>query len=421
MLNLKSYGMISSTLQPLIAGGFLLRSLTQKAYRDRMSERFGRYRGDLEAGGIVVHGSSVGEIIALQPLVKNIMENHPDKRLTVTTFTPTGSDQVQRRFGSSVQHCYLPVDAKGPVERFLSIIQPEILIIMETEIWPVLIDRCHKRNIKILLINARISGRSFPKYQKIIKLIKPTLQKLNAILAQSQDDQDRLIALGAKTKKTCVSGNIKYDIPAKEPLSNSDAKVSSGSRKIWVVGSSHEDEEDLILDAYNLLLGDFRKLMLVIAPRHPERIEPLSEKIVDRRLTFIKRSELDQPSEGTHIWLIDTMGELLTFYALGDVCTIAGSFGKTGGHNPLEAALFAKPIIVGTNMDNFKDIHEQLLASKAVLQIKEDSAIQLAEAVKHLLQDKPLAETLGKNAESVLLKNRGALQKTLDALDALLG
>lgn len=422
MLSLDSYKFISAISKPLIITGFYLRSIKQKAYRDRLDERLGSYPSTFKTGGIVVHGASVGEIIALQPLIEKLITRYPTEPLTVTTFTPTGSQQVLDRFGSSVQHCYLPIDAIGPVEKFLAALEPQIVVIMETEIWPNLIDQCHKRNIKTLLINGRISTRSFPRYQKIIRLIRPTLMKIDCILAQSSDDRDRLVSLGADIKKISISGNIKYDL---SPILNVDERVEVlkrglSDRDIWVVGSSHEDEEALILESYQLLLEDFPKLLLIIAPRHPERVQPLEHKIAAMPLTFIKRSEASQPTENTRVWLIDTMGELLLFYQLAKICTIAGSFGKTGGHNPLEACLFAKPMVVGTNMTNFNDIAEQLLTAKGMIQLKENSAEALALSIKNLLLDSTAADTLGNNAEGVLRKNRGAMDKTLTALSSLL-
>lgn len=422
MTALNLYKFISSLSLPLILIGFAWRSLNQQAYRQRLKERLGLIKG-LKPGGIIIHAASVGEVIALKPFIEMTLENLADTPLTITTFTPTGSERVMKTFGGRVQHCYIPIDAPACISQFLSTLKPKVLVIMETELWPSLIDGCHKQQVKTLLINGRISPRSFPRYQKIPSLIQPTLNKLDYILTQSDDDRERFSLLGAQANTLQTMGNIKYDIsaPNSERSPNAKLRILSLQRKVWVVGSTHSDEEALILACFKKLQQHIPDIILVIAPRHPERVQRLIELADSLGLSTILRSEKTQPTRQHDIWLIDTMGELLDFYRIANVCTVAGSFGETGGHNPIEPALFHKPIVVGTNMDNFRDITAEMLASEGLIQLAEDSIDALQDAIFQLFEETETSEILGRNAHSVLEKNQGATNVAFQKLTGLLG
>ncbi len=418
---LNIYKIINTLAIPAIIVGFLFRSITQKGYRRRLPERLGLVEA-APPGGIVIHGASVGEIIALTPFIQKVKDACGDTPITVTTFTPTGSQQVVSRFGAGVKHCYLPIDAPTTVTRFLARLQPRAVVIMETELWPTLIDHCHRRGVKTLLINGRISQRSYPRYKKIKNLIGPALAQLDRLLAQSESDAEKLVSLGADPRKTCVSGNLKYDLsPTKELVAGADEiSPQLRERNVWVVGSSHEDEEQIILEAFHTLRASMPELLLVIAPRHPERVGPLQARARAHGCNVVLRSKKVIPTSEHDIWLIDTMGELLVFYQLAEVCTVAGSLGKTGGHNPIEAALFAKPIVVGPRMENFRDITQQLEKAEGVLQIADASGDSLATAVRQLFLDPERARKMGANAASVLRANQGSTAKSLAALQELL-
>ncbi|WP_086931014.1 lipid IV(A) 3-deoxy-D-manno-octulosonic acid transferase [Agarilytica rhodophyticola] len=421
MVPLFFYKLLLTLITPFLCLGLFIRSIKQRSYRQRILERFGLAQVE-RSGGIVIHGASVGEVIALRPFIEALLIQYPQHLITVTTFTPTGSEQVKKSFGSRVQHCYLPFDTPYSVALFLNKLKPLAIVIMETEIWPSLIDACNTRKIKLLLINARISARSFTRYQKIQSLITGTLCKVDNILAQSKEDAERFIQLGALADSTSVSGNLKYDLVKPEDIEDKAIEIvnATKNRKVWVIGSSHQDEEALILSSLKVIHRKHPDILCILAPRHPERIKPLELSIQTEGLSVVKRSQGQLPSEQHNIWLIDTMGELLLFYRIADVCTVAGSFGATGGHNPLEPALFSCPIIVGPNMSNFQDIAQRLEQANGWLQVDDSNAETLANAVTKMVSDPDHAQQLGENALTVLKQNQGATKTSVDKLDQLL-
>ncbi len=422
MLNRTTYSLLSRLGLPLILAGFTLRSLRQTAYRQRLGERLGLLSAkNLKKGGFVIHASSVGEVIALKPFILKVIEEFHGKPITVTTFTPTGSEQVKSSFGDKVQHCFLPIDNPGCVARFLDQLQPKAIVLMETEIWPNLLEQAHARNIFTLLINGRISPRSFPKYQKIHALVSNALNKIDQILTQSNEDAERFIALGANAKNTEVMGNLKYDVSATPELLEKAQNIRSslGARPIWIIGSTHENEEALYLSAIRKVRAQHPELLVVIAPRHIERVQPVAHELTVHQLQFVCRKENKLPEKNHEVWLIDTLGELMLFYALADVTTVAGTFDETGGHNPLEPAALKKAITCGPNMKNFKEVTEKLLLNKGMLQV--ETIDELVTVVNDLLGKREIeisAEQLGENAFKVVKENQGATAKAIDALRA---
>ncbi len=420
MIALNLYKLATNLSLPLLVAGFVWRSRSQKDYRHRLNERLG-FLGHAQTGGIVIHAASVGEVIALKPFIEMTLAHFSDTPVTITTFTPTGSARVTETFGNTVQHYYLPLDAPSTVKKFLKHLKPKVLVLMETELWPALIEQCHKQGVKTMLINGRISQRSFPRYQKIISLISPTLQALDHIMTQSEEDAQRFAALGATETQVKCAGNLKYDIEIPDPSTalNTDLRMIGLQRKAWVVGSSHADEEALFLACFKQLQNQIDNLILIIAPRHPERVKHLVELADSMGLSIVKRSEKTRPTRNDDIWLIDTMGELLNFYQIADVCTVAGSFGATGGHNPIEAAMFKKPIIVGTNMDNFQEITTALLSAEGIVQLPENMIEILCDEVLRLFNEEDAAKTLGDKAYSVIEANQGATRTAFEKLVTL--
>jgi len=294
---------------------------------------------------------------------------------------------------------------------------------METELWPTLLHQCHRRGIRLLLINGRISQRSYPRYQKISSLIAPTVSRIDRILAQSQHDPERFISLGAKVKTVSTGGNLKYDMaPPPSGIEQSAETFLSQlqNRQIWVVGSTHDNEEQIILQAFAIVRMARPELLLVVAPRHPERVSQLKVKIAARGLQMVLRSENKIPSKNDNVWLIDTMGELLLFYKIATVCTVAGSFDTIGGHNPLEPALFSKPTVVGPHMTNFEDIMLRLKHAQGVIQTLNSSAEELARNIEDMISHSHSAKQLGANAAAVLKENQGATEKSVNALSEIL-
>lgn len=399
---------------------FLVRSRTNTAYRKRLGERIGLVNPCFKKEGVIIHAASVGEVLALKPFVENLLQQKPSLVITFTTFTPTGSEQVQKLFGDRVQHCYLPLDCWPCTSLFLSKLQPQAFIFMETEIWPNLIAQCENKAIKLLLINGRLSEKSVVSYQKFSWLIHPSLNAFDHIYCQSQDNFERFITLGAPPNKTSVSGNLKYDISVNASVSTKQEELSQylpHERLIWVVASTHQGDEELILASFKQIKNEFPELLLILVPRHPERFDTIAQ-LCQRSFSTVRRSEKSKVSLDTDIWLLDSLGELLAAFSLANVVTMGGSFSEIGGHNPLEPALFKLPIIVGPDMNNFTDIMQQLNQQQAIIQLTSLSNIseQLSAEIINLLNHPLSSKSYGEKAYQVVLANTGASQRSIDKL-----
>jgi len=428
MFALLTYRILLLLLTPIIILALVFRSFSNPQYRQRLSERLGFLPSDFSTkynNGIIIHAASVGEVIALTPLVEKLLQQYPNLPITFTTFTPTGSAQVKKQFGLRVQHTFLPLDIFPCTHIFLKRLQPQIMVFMETELWPNLIKQCANKKIKLLLINGRLSDNSMKSYQKISPLITPTLNYFDKILCQSKDNLNNFIKLGADTKRCQVSGNLKFDISINATIQEKQTKLENllpMNRSLWVMASTHPGDDEIALKAFKLIKEIFPHLLLVLVPRHPERFSSVAKLCANQGYSLVKRSDNQQVVQ-QDIWLLDTLGELMAAYALADIVTMGGSFSDIGGHNPLEPALFKKPIIVGNDMSNFKEIFLQLQKSKGILQLSavgSDIPQQLAQAVIRLLKDDENANSLGSHAHNVVLENRGASERTLNQVQKLL-
>ncbi len=423
---LLSYQLVMSALTPLVCAGFVIRSRKQEAYRERLKERLGFTPFMSKQDSIVIHGSSVGEIVALEPFIKQAVATFPDREIIVTSFTPTGSKRVQETLGGKIKHCYLPIDNPLSINLFLTRVNPSAIVLMETEIWPSLIHQASKKGVALLLVNGRLSDRSHRQYRKIKPLITPSLEKIHRILAQSKADAERFISLGSNPDKTKENGNFKYDLAVStqthalcEEL-HQLVESTIPDRIIWVVGSTHTAEESLILDSYALLKQSHPSLLLILVPRHTERFKPLYDICEQSQLHCVRRSKREVPTLETDIWLFDTIGELLAFYSLGDICTVAGSFGDAGGHNPLEPGLFNKAVTVGPNMSNARELTSQLISANAIVQHDNSSSDSIAKGVLELLTHKEKKIALGNRLHQFIEANQGASKKAISTLKHLL-
>lgn len=419
------YRLFFLLLTPVFLIVLFIRSINHPEYRQRLLERLGFFSATLKSGGIIVHAASVGEVIALKSFVNQLIAAHPNLTITVTTFTPTGSAQVKKLFGDKVQHCYLPLDNIISTQLFLQRLQPKAIVFMETELWPNLIAQCQNKHIKLLLVNARLSDKSMRSYQKLSWLITPTIQQFNKILTQSQANQDNYLTMGAATKSCELSGNLKFDIALSDDLLTKQKELKdliTEKRNIWLIASTHSGDEALALAAFSKIKQQDSTALLIIVPRHPERFEQVTKLAEDAGNNVLKRSKNQPVTRNMNVWIIDTLGELLAACALADVVTIGGSFNEIGGHNPLEPALFQKPIIAGPNMSNFKEILTQLISAKGIVQIAKNTDMPqiLAAEVLRLLSDENAAKYLGKNAYQVIQENQGATTHSLVALQELI-
>lgn len=415
------YQLLLYLSSPFILLYFFWRSRKDPAYRQRLAERFafGLSALQLQKGGIVVHAVSVGEVIAATPLIQQLQQQYPHLPITVTCTTPTGSATIRSRFGQSVQHCYLPLDYPGAVRRFLAALQPKLLLILETELWPNLLQQCQRQAIAVSVVNARLSARSAKGYRRFIWLTQPLLQHISLLLTQDRASAKRFRALGFAGQLQ-IAGNLKFELAIPD---NTDKLIQQfapafAGRLVWVAGSTHAGEDEQLLALYPALKRQFPQLLLLLVPRHPERFAKVAELVQQAGLTLWRRSSNSLPDTTTDIALGDSMGELLAWYQLADLVFIGGSLITRGGHNPLEAICFAKAVQSGPHVFNFKEAYRQLQQHHAVSMVADAAA--LAADVQRLLSDEPLRQAQGLKAQAFFKQQQGATARTLQAIEILL-
>lgn len=418
------YNLIFTLVIPFILVRMWFRGGANPDYRQRWGERFAVFTFEGKANGLLIHSVSVGETLAAEPLVRSLQQANPDLTLTITTTTPTGSDQVKRLYSKDlaagrIVHVYLPYDLPVLMNLFIKKIQPSICIIMETELWPNIVRSCNKQQVPVILANARLSEKSARGYAKFPKLTQPMLQGLTLIAAQHRSDAQRFIDLGIDENKVDVTGSIKFDISVPEQsLAQGKAlkQLWGEARPVLVLASSHEGEDDLILDSYQQLLSNFPDLLLVLVPRHPERFDEVAAIVLNRDLLLVRRHEsFDkgnlQVNPTTQVYLADTMGEMLLLLATADIAIIGGSFIEHGGHNPLEACALSKAVVMGPSDYNFAAISQQLIHQGAMQQASPE---KLTICLQQLLERPELRAEMGTNGQQVIAENQGAVAHLTD-------
>ena len=413
------YNLLTYLLLIPFACYWVVRGISNRTYLERLGQRFGFGFPKIE-GCIWVHAVSVGEVQAAAPLVRALKARFPDRQLLITTVTPTGAARVNALFGDTVLHSYMPFEFPNAIHSFFRDVNPDAALIIETEIWPNLYRGCGVRRIPLILVSARISPMSVPGYRKLLPLIRDTLSHGIIIAAQSQPDADRFLALGANPTRTCVMGNIKFDV---EP----DAGVISrgkvlrgelfGDRPVWIAASTHEGEELLVLDVHRALRARHPDLLLVLVPRHPERFPAVKELIENQDFSMVARTE-ERRAGDAEVFLCDTMGEVPLFYVASDVAFVAGSLVPIGGHNLLEPAVLGVPVVTGPHNFNAQDIADLFVDLGACRRVA--GTEELVETVSELLSDPDQAARLGRAGQKVLDENRGALERLLVLLEPLL-
>ncbi len=386
-------------------------------YAKGYGERLGFYRHLIKpkAKGIVIHASSVGEVNVAIPLVKALQTQYPEMAITFTCMTPTGAKLIKKVFGETVTHCYLPFDLPFAIKRFLRFVEPKVVVVMETELWVNLFYTLKRKNITLIIANARLSARSCKHYAKFQKTMSNILQCIDLIAAQDQLSADRYLAIGAMPEQVQVTGNIKYDLHILPEIYEKISQNQGVKRLIWVAASTHAGEEEIILQAHQRLCASFPDLLLILVPRHLERFDDVAELLRQyehqNSLSFVRHSE-NCLTQHKNVLLVDTIGELLFFYGLCDVALIGGSLISQGGHNPLEAAAFKKPIVSGVEVFNFYEVYQQLEDANAVKWVM-NTAESLAMEIQFLLQNPAERKAMGEAGFVVLQRNQGALIKLL--------
>lgn len=408
------YSLFLYLILPVLVWRLFRRGFRDRDYWQRWGERFG-YSDQAELlDSIWIHAVSVGEVQAAVPLIEYFLNQEKPQPVVVTTMTPTGSSRVRKLFGDRVHHLYAPYDLPDAVNRFLNRINPMKAIIMETEIWPNLITWCYKRNVPLILANARLSERSAKGYRRIPRLGRLALKRISFIAAQSDADKQRLIVIGADKERIAVTGSIKMDVDLPPSLREQGAVLRrriGSDRTIWVAASTHHGEEEQVLKAFRQVREQVPQSLLVLVPRHPERSDEVEALCRQRDHEVLVRSRERGDEQVSDIYLVDTLGELTQFFAACDVAFIGGSLVPIGGHNMIEASALGVAVVFGPHLHNFQEISTQLLEANAARIILDSEA--LAETIIELLKDANLRHQLGENGKLYIESNRGALQRLI--------
>lgn len=412
------YSLLFYLVFPLVLLRLAWRAVREPAYAGRWLERFGICKPVVEDDVIWVHSVSAGETIAAVPLIRKMQDKYPQLVFVVTTMTPTGSERVHALLGSSVYHMYAPYDLPDMVHRFLHRTKPKMLILIDTELWPNIIYQCHKRNISILLVNARLSTQSARGYGRIAALTKEMLDRVTHVATQSESQAKRFECLGLSLEKLSITGSIKFDLILPQDLGERQAvlleKIGS-DRLVFIAASTHEGEEEILLDAYQKICRSLPQMLLIIVPRHPDRFDQVSKLCLHRNFKVVRHSVGVGCKQDDNILIVDSMGELLYFYAVSDIVFVGGSLVPAGGHNLMEAAAFGLPIIMGPHRFNVADIAQNFAAAGALESVTDSES--LVDAWLRLGRDKSLREEMGQHALNVMRENRGALDKVVALIE----
>ena len=407
--------------------------LTGRYHRD-IWQRFGFYPGSLMEGleksdTIWVHAVSVGEVKASRRLCESLMQRYPGRRLVISTITKTGNDTARKLFSGRATILYLPVDISFVLSRVFDRVKPGYFIIVETELWPNLITVLNRKRVPIVVVNGRVSPRSYRRYLKIRMLLKRLLAKITLFCMQNEEYKKRIIDMGAPPEKVKVTGNMKFDTAGEAPAAkkpNPEAVRNDLSldadETLFVAGSTHRPEEEMILKAYSDLVNSYPGLRLLIAPRHIERVPEIERSIRKFSFTPLRVSGISGPGQRSTgskppVFVLDVMGRLGEFFSAATLVFMGGSLMPKGGQNILEAAFFSKPIIFGPHMFNFKDIAESFLNRGAARMVKDRD--ELFVAADSILKDPSAQRQLGLQAEKLIEENRGASKRNLDQIGSL--
>ena len=364
---------------------------------------------------IWVHAVSVGETIAAGPMVRRLLARNLGATILMTAMTDTGLAQARKMFGNRVTYAYAPYDTPGAIRRFLRRVNPRILVIMETEIWPNMISQCRRKNVPVFLINARLSERSARGYERVRGLAAPIMKSITWVAAQAEPDAERFRRIGVAASHVEVTGSVKFDvdIPEDVRLASERFRTTLGPRPVWIAGSTHCGEDEQLLQAHRLVLAGHPDALLIIVPRHPERFDTVAVMAQELGFQVARRSQ-GQGAGGVQVYLADTMGELMMLYGASDLAFVGGSLIERGGHNPLEPAAWGIPLFSGPHVFNFETIYERLLADQGVQLVQ--GAGDLARAINLLFANPVERKAYGERALAVVNKNRGALDRVVEGI-----
>jgi 3-deoxy-D-manno-octulosonic-acid transferase len=398
--------------------------LLGERFRDGLFERMGCYSQTVKnrlagARPVWIHAASVGEVMCAATVIQELRKRFPERTIIVSTFTNTGNRMARQATAADLV-IFLPLDLSWTVRRALAVLDPALLVVLETEIWPNLLREVYKRGIPSLLLSGRISARAFRKYSWFRFFFRRVLQSLTAVGMQTAEDADRLAALGVRRERIIITGSLKRaraQAPEKQPerIADDNKGPSSPRNRLLVVGSSHRGEEDILLDVFASLRSRFPDLQMVLAPRHPQRFAEVEKLLRSRGFEYEKRSE----SNGRlyfrkEILFLDTLGDLLDFYAIGDVAFVGGSLVDAGGHNLLEPARFRKAVFFGPYMSNFDAVAAEMKRKGAAIQV--NGSEELIEAISALLSDPEKRRIIGEKAFEIAMDDRDVVENSVALL-----
>jgi 3-deoxy-D-manno-octulosonic-acid transferase len=403
---------------------FLFRSLLSKRFRKALPQRLGFFESPSFQRPIWVHAASVGEVFCSIPLLKKIKNEFPHSRIVLTTMTSTGNKTAKSYLPETDQVLFVPIDHPLIIRRTIKKIQPGLLLIAETELWPNLLRSCGKKGIPIILFNGRISQRSFRRYFRFRFFFKECLKYISLFLMQTEEDRKRIIKIGGESQKTRAVGNLKFDQPFPSFTPETRNKITktlglSGKENVLIAGSTHSGEEEILVTFFKELKKKDPNLLLILAPRHLQRLEEVERILKKEALSWLRKTSLPigagrSDQEHPEVILLDTMGELMGIYSLGTLVFVGGSLVPIGGHNPLEPLFFKKCVLFGPHMFNFLEISTRLIEDEGAIQVsgKEDLFSQL----KRLLFDEVARKEVGEKGHQFLQKHQGATDRMFEEI-----
>ncbi len=410
------YSALLYLLLPITVYHLVWRGFRVREYFKRWDERYASYPESGRRPCVWLHAVSVGEVNAAAPVVDALRRQRPDIRWVITTITPTGSQRVRALWGDAVDHVYLPYDVPGSAGRFLDHFRPSLALILETELWPNLLFGCRDRRIPVYILNARLSARSLKGYRLLRPLVGRALRTVTCVAAQSSEDARRFVVLGARQEQVCALGNLKFDIHPPDPaplLAAFHAHVPAG-RVTWIAASTHEGEEQAVIDLHARVLERYPDALLLWAPRHPERFAKVEASVRAQGWRVATRSAEQWPGADTQVFVLNTLGELMPFFACAQVAFVGGSLQAIGGHNLLEPAAMGTAVITGPHLHNFAEISRRMSEAGA-LSIRGDAA-QLGDELLRLLGDAAARRQMVQAGAQLVANGRGALERTLELI-----
>ncbi|MFP2769121.1 lipid IV(A) 3-deoxy-D-manno-octulosonic acid transferase [Oceanisphaera sp. KMM 10153] len=413
------YNLLIHLLSPLLLGLLYWPKQGKPGFGVRWSEHLGLVTAPKRANPVWLHAVSVGEMVAATPLIKAIKTEHPELPILVTTTTRTGADQAAK-LGELIEHRYAPLDFPWAVTLFLRRIKPRALLLMETELWPNWLAACGRKQLPVMVLNARLSARSAEKYRRFHGIFRLLSKHISHIACQHQDDAERFATLGLCRDTLSVTGSIKFDIDYDDEIRRQGQALREqlgAQRPVWIAASTHEGEDEQLLDAHKALLQSRPNALLILVPRHPQRFDQVAELVTRQGFTLSRRTR-SVSAVPTQVYLGDTMGELPVMLAAADIAFVGGSLIERGGHNLLEPAALGKPVLTGPSFFNFSDITHQLVDAGGARVVTNDG--ELTQQLTALLNSPEQVAQMGTQALNVVRANQGSLLRTLFAVKAQL-